>query len=301
MKRLSSYTPRAIKQDWKERIRALARTAAEETATRRSAEVTRSLLEPLVRQVEETNATLEQWAAIWRHEGALPPPPPKHLQVRVVGAYVPGFIESGYSICQDLGAALTPAGKRLADFPTILDFGCGCGRVIRALKSLLPTANLHGTDIDPEAIGWLTANYGRFGAFAVAPHQPPLPYADRTFDFVAGLSVFTHLPEDMQFAWLRELRRITKPGGYLVLTTHGETHYGKFPEEPLAIMKEKGFYYSDFGFNYGKSINLPDFYQTSFHSHDYIRREWGKHFEILHIEPLALQQHQDTVLLRNTR
>ena len=52
-------------------------------------------------------------------------------------------------------------------------------------------------------------------------------------------------------------------------------------------MRTKGFYYSDFGFNYGKSISLPDFYQTSFHTHDYIRREWGKHFDVLDIQPLA--------------
>jgi len=299
MKRLSSYTPKSIKQDWKERIRALARSAAEETAGLRSAEVARGVHESLVRQLEETNATLEQWAAIWRHEGGWPPPPPKHLQVRVVGGYVSGFIESGYSICQDLGAALEPAGKRLADFSTILDFGCGCGRVIRALKALLPAADLYGTDIDAEAIAWLTANYRTFGTFAVAPHLPPLPYEDGMFDLVAGLSVFTHLPEEMQFSWLSELRRITRPGGHLILSTHGEIHYGKFPPELLEIMRTRGFYYSDFGFNYGKSISLPDFYQTSFHTHDYIRREWGKFFDVLDIQPVRLQQHQDTVLLRH--
>jgi len=43
--------------------------------------------------------------------------------------------------------------------------------------------------------------------------MPPMSYEDNMFDFVYSISIFTHLPEDMQFAWLQELQRITKPGG----------------------------------------------------------------------------------------
>lgn len=189
-------------------------------------------------------------------------------------------------------------GKELKDFESILDFGYGCGRAIRALATLLPDSKMYGIDIDNEAIAWLTTNYSRFAEFSVAPHLPPTIYADETFNFIYGISVLTHLPEDMQFQWLSELARITKPNGYLVLTTHGEKHYKSFDPEILKIMDEKGFFYCDPGFNYGKSISLPDFYQNAFHTHAYIEREWSQYFEVINIEPLVIGAHQDTVLLQ---
>jgi len=42
------------------------------------------------------------------------------------------------------------------------------------------------------------------------------------FDFIYAFSVFTHLSESGQVAWLAELSRILRPGGYLLMTTHGE-------------------------------------------------------------------------------
>jgi SAM-dependent methyltransferase len=257
-----------------------------------------SSVRALEARVSEDDVRSQQLLAILEHEGAIPPPPPKHLQVRVVGGYVPQFVESGYAVCEDLQAVLRTAGKTLADFPAILDFGCGCGRIIRAMKSVVPSADLYGTDLDAEAIAWLDSHYGRFGQFRVAPHLPPLPFERGTFDLVVGLSVFTHLPEEMQFSWLDELGRITRPGGYLILSTHGEEHYGSFEGDAAKAMRETGFFYSDFGFNYGASVRLPDFYQTSFHTHAYVRREWGKRFEVLDIQTLRLQNHQDTILLR---
>lgn len=230
-------------------------------------------------------------------EARIPLPPPKHLQVRVCGTYAPGFIDSGLDAIDDIDAAIEKSGKRAQDFATALDFGCGCGRVLRALRSIAPAALLHGIDIDAEAISWLQANYNHLGAFAVAPHWPPTDFRDGTFDFIYGISVFTHLPEDMQFRWLAELQRITRTGGFVMLSTHGATHYEKLPANLLAIVRRDGFYHGELGFNYGASIALPDFYQTSFHTHEYIQREWTRFFAVVDIQSDRMGGHQDTVLL----
>lgn len=226
------------------------------------------------------------------------PPPPKHLQLRVVGNYGDGFIRSGFeSVVPMLQRPLERAGTSLADFTSILDFGCGCGRALFALHRLFPAAALHGADIDPEAIGWLRENLPDLARFEVCPTEPPTPFADDSFDFVYGISVLTHLPEEMQFSWLAELRRVSRPGGYVLLTTHGATHVRNLNEAERVAFERTGFLWVPSG--YGESISLPDFYQNSFHSHEYIRREWSRYFEVVDIlEPSAAGEHQDVVLLR---
>jgi SAM-dependent methyltransferase len=296
MKLARALVPRWVKRELRDHIR---RAVSEELTAARPSPTAGAAPDSIALRdrVAELEASLGQFQTILRRETSSPPPPPKHLQVRVVGAYVPGFLESGFAICDDLNAVLNVVGKKLADFPRILDWGCGCGRTTRALKDTVPASEIHGTDIDPEAIDWLRQNYSRFADFRLAPHLPPLPYADGTFDFVFGISIFTHLPEDMQFRWLEELRRISRPGGYVLVTTSGETNYRQTRPEIQAAMAEKGFFYDDLG-KYGQSISLPDFYQNTFHSIEYIRREWATHFEIVDIQPVGLQNHQDTILMK---
>jgi len=237
---------------------------------------------------------LKQIESIIECEQRIPPPPPKHLQVRVSGSYSPEFLRSGFWNCQDLNRLLQKGGKQLTDFSTILDFGCGCGRVLRALHTIAPAATVHGAEIDPEAVDWLNTHYSTFGQFSVLPHLPPTPYPDNHFDFVYGISVFTHLPEDMQFLWLEELCRITKPLGYLILTTHGEIFYKNLDGDAAKQMKSKGFYYVDLIHTPG----LPDFYRTAYHAHAYIRRQWSKYFQVVDIEELGLTRFQDMTLLQ---
>jgi SAM-dependent methyltransferase len=132
------------------------------------------------------------------------------------------------------------------------------------------------------------------GEFAVNPADPPTQYADASFDLVYALSVFTHLPEAMQFAWLRELARITQPGGYLLLTTHGPSLFDRLPESDRAAALGTGFAYIDAGGTDG----LPDFYQTAFHTPEYVQDTWSEFFEIVEIVEQGVDNHQDIVVCR---
>src|SRR4051812_7557847 len=88
-----------------------------------------------------------------------PAPPPEKLQRRVVGAYTPLFVETGFQTINDLNAALAPnTGRTIGDFSHVLDFGVGCGRIIRRMAEAYPHMRRTGADIDAEAIDWLNAN-----------------------------------------------------------------------------------------------------------------------------------------------
>ncbi len=95
------------------------------------------------------------------------------------------------------------------------------------------SAEIHGCDLDAGAIAWCRANLG-FARFEVNAAQPPLPYDDGSFDLVCGLSVFTHLPEPAGLRWMAELARVLRPGGRLVLSTHGPSYRGRLYRDERA-------------------------------------------------------------------
>jgi SAM-dependent methyltransferase len=243
---------------------------------------------------ERSEIRYQQLADVVQQMGGLIPPP-RHLQERVVGTFSPRFISSGETIVSNLRSMLERADRDLSSFTSILDFGCGCGRVTRTLHYHIgPGQRLAGTDIDPEAIEWCRANYGRIATFDCNPHMPPTRYDAGTFDLVYTGSVFTHLPEDMQWAWLKELQRITMPGAYLALTFHGVHYYDRLEGETKAEFERAGFVYEVCA----PTPGLPDFYRTTWHSHEYIRNRWSEVFDIVHIEPRGLEGMQDIALCR---
>jgi ubiquinone/menaquinone biosynthesis C-methylase UbiE len=133
-------------------------------------------------------------------------------------------------------------------------------------------------------------------SFSVNDNLPPLPFADSTFDLIYSISIFTHLPEDMQFAWLAELARVLVAGGYAVLTVHGSR---LFPRDALgqALTREfddKGFYYSMSAGTEG----LPNYYQTTFHSNKYISEYWSKFFTVEEILERGAGRVQDVIVCR---
>jgi SAM-dependent methyltransferase len=102
----------------------------------------------------------------------------------------------------------------------MLDFGMGCGRVARHWRE--DDIEVHGCDYNPPLVEWVR-NSLPFVHVEVNHLEPPLPYPDARFDVIYALSVFTHLTERQQRAWMTELRRVTRPGGYVLFSTHGPT------------------------------------------------------------------------------
>jgi SAM-dependent methyltransferase len=159
------------------------------------------------------------------------PIPPARLHVLVSGNLRHGvaeYFEIGGWCIEKLESMLAADGVRLADFGSILDFGCGCARVLRRVRPLTE-ARLVGTDVNGEAIAWCRAELP-IAEFEVNAPAPPLAFAPGSFDLVYAFSVFTHLPEDLQRPWIEELARVLRPGGYLLFTTLGAVYQRALPE-----------------------------------------------------------------------
>jgi len=224
--------------------------------------------------------------------------PPPQLRHRVHGAL---DLESYLNAGRVLGSSIVQEfethgiGQRAAG---ILDFGCGPGRIAKVVKDLRPHWRLFGCDIDGEAVSWARSNLAGVAEFSASAQNPPLSYATEQFDALYSISVFTHLDEGAQFAWLAELQRVLRPGGLALITTHGVRTLASCEPLELEAIQRHGFAYRIDRTGALKLDGLPDSYQTAFHSRDYIERTWSRWFEILQFHEGGLAGHQDVVVLR---
>ncbi len=241
---------------------------------------------------------LDEWQTYYcayAQEAATTPQPSPELQERIGGGK--DFMFAGAQLAS---LVLTYVGKykSLDNWGAVLDWGCGCARVIAQLRKLIPPKTLHGCDIDAEAIAWDRANLHGPIFTRIDPY-PPTPYPDGMFDVVYGISVMTHLAEETQFQWLKELKRITRPGAVLALSVLGENLRGT--NMPLALAAQ--FAQAGFAAQIPSYSNLlaeyshDGYYQEAYHSLDYIAANWSRYFEVLQC---VVTKYQDIVLLRRT-
>jgi len=167
------------------------------------------------------------------HRGQGPPIPPPHLMHLVAASEdVAWFLDGGQRGASSLVSILEKNGVRLESLGSVLDFGCGVGRVLRHWAGLQgPT--FHGTDYNPLLINWCQKNLP-FAQCQLNELGGGLSYPDESFDLIYALSVFTHLDENLQGFWIKELSRTLRPGGYLFITTHGEHYFSQLDDEEQA-------------------------------------------------------------------
>jgi SAM-dependent methyltransferase len=214
--------------------------------------------------------------------------PPRRLMVRVAGtADADWFLRSGRAGYDAIAAHVT-----LAGIESVLDFGCGCGRVTRYFRE--HAGEVAGSDVNREAVKWCRANLP-FGKFELNGLAPPLVFDDASFDLVYALSVFTHLTADLQLAWRDELHRVLRPGGRLLVTTHGHSYLPRLDDHERACF-ERGELVVRWGEVAGSNLC------SAYHPEPYLRDTFADGFTFLELEPEGARGNptQDLVLLQKT-
>jgi len=214
--------------------------------------------------------------------------PPRRLMVRVAGtADADWFLRSGRA-AYDAIVAHVP----LDSVEAVLDFGCGCGRVTRYWDEFAGV--VAGSDVNPKAIDWCRDNLG-FASFERNALAPPLDFDATSFDLVYALSVFTHLTSELQLAWRDELLRVLRPGGLLLLTTHGRSYVPRLDQD-----ERKRFERGELVVRWGDvpGTNLC----SAYHPEPYLRDTFSDGFDFIELEPEGARGNptQDLVLLRKT-
>jgi SAM-dependent methyltransferase len=206
--------------------------------------------------------------------------------------------QRGYWMLGALGAdtirsLLHRHGVEMSQVDAVLDFGCGCGRIMRHWK-WLRGPELHGTDYNPYLVRWCEQHLP-FAQYAVNALEPPTRYEGERFDFVYAISVFTHMEEELGLAWIGELERVLRPGGLLYLTVHGE---GRL--RPLSQEEKQRFLAGEL------VVVEPERSGTNacaaYHPERYVRQVLAAELELLDFIPGGAEDvRQDAYLLRKPR
>lgn len=222
----------------------------------------------------------------------------------------------------DFWVALSQASpKALSEYSSVLDFGCGCGRLARMFKG--HPGYVAGCDIDHRHVDWCASAIEHFDA-RLSRVKPPIPFATNAFEAVISISIFSHLNEASQDEFLQELARVCKPDGLLFLTIHGqramtraltetrirnlldmpdelfEQARKKFARDELAFVLQQGHLTTvmDGVAITGKVISDPFEYGITFMSEAYVRAHWSQWFEIVDYRSGGIHDFQDIVVLR---
>jgi ubiquinone/menaquinone biosynthesis C-methylase UbiE len=145
----------------------------------------------------------------------------------------------------------------------LLDVACGTGRTLHQLGRAHPALRLYGVDLSPAYVRRARKRLADLAEVSIAvENAEALPFADATFDIATSVYLFHELPRSTRRTVARELYRVVRPGGLVVIEDSaqlvesadiaaalrafpGEFHepfYAEYLEDDLAgVLREAGF------------------------------------------------------------
>lgn len=108
----------------------------------------------------------------------------------------------------------------------ILDFGAGIGNSVPYFQELFSGTRIVAADVSEKSLGILERRYPTSVERLVITEYLELP--TNSIDLAFTACVFHHIPADEHLYWLREIRRVLRPGGLFALFEHN-------PYNPLTV------------------------------------------------------------------
>ena len=235
-----------------------------------------------------------------RDDGELPVPPRELWQIDVPDDET--YLATGREHLARMVEILDANGAPQEDWGAVLELGVGSGRLLRHLADHAAEHEAWAVDVDEAAVNWLSEHLSPPFRFAPCSTEPHLPFDDRSFGLVYAGSVFTHIAELVD-TWVLELRRVTRPGGWLFITFQDQHWVDEIraldDDHWIGRRLEAGRAHVDrLGVDaWMVSLGRANTGAMVIHDRDALVRRWSRFFDVVAVEPEA-RSLQSGILLR---
>lgn len=226
--------------------------------------------------------------------------PPDESIHRVSGPTSNGvsYLNGGFSDYHRFRRLAQEAGVTISAETRLLDWGCGCGRVIRHFMD--EGVQVTGIDIDALNIAWCRDHLAP-GRFETVDLMPPTPLEDNSFDVIISSSVLSHLTEEVMNEWLAEMNRVLTPGGVALLSYNGDgTSYLYAAPSVQAVSKldQNGFFDEWKTPDLDSVISDREYYRLTLMTDARAQPIFERHFELAGVAKGVVSGHQNVAILR---